>query len=351
MKLLKDTFLFEYYDKGSNLRERMSVYSPVLDNLPKDLMFDDIRTIQKRYNYPIKNKVIDDLNKNRIVPILNKERIKIPTAIPAYLYNDRGNVVAIVNFSNYVSKTQDGLLHGDTRQIFACLQTGSILLGCFEKWNTITANQEVCKLGTLMYTKMFTKVLDKMFAVNIDSIKSDKVKFIAARFFVTTLLGKPFTDSTMNLCLSVCNSTTKATMMSFSDSLNEEAFTRLDKVIELIAENIDGCSALTIRTFLDSFMRMYGTSAIFALEYLPYFFHMVFSVAVGAHLNSEFVIEGLLGKDIDKLYNAVSNILRTSASPSRPMLAGYREGTNLTDDLLLIEDVELTEEEMEFLNL
>lgn len=349
MKLLKDTFLFEFYNKSTNLRERMSVYSPILDNLPKELLQDDIRTIQKRYNYPIKNRVIDDLNKNRLVPILNKERVKIPTAIPAYLYNDRGNVVAIVNFSNYLSKTQDNIIHGDTRQIFACLQTGSILLGCYEKWNTLVSNQEICKLGTLMYTKIFTKVLDKLFAVNIDSIKSDKIKFIAARFFVTTLLGKPFTDSTMNLCLSVCSNTTKNTIISFSDTLKEESFERLDKVIELISENIEGCSALNVRTFLESFMRMYGTSSIFALEYLPYFFHMVFSVAVGAHLNSEFIIEGLLGKDIDKLYNAVSNILRNTTSSS---LMGYREDTKLdNNENLLIENVELTDEELEMLEL
>ena len=310
MQLIKDTFLFEFYDKAVDLRGKMLQYSPVLDNLDKKLLEDELYTISKRYNYPIKNKVISDIESGLIVPVLNKERVKLPTALPAYLYKDQDKIVAVVNFTNYVSKTMDDTLHGDTRQIFACLQTGTITLGCFHKWNQIVSNQEVNKLGALMYAKMFVKVLDKMFAVNLDNIKADKLKFIAARFYIEKLLGKPWSESAMNTCLTVCSNTTRNTIISFNNELNPKAFDRLDNLIEMISERIEGCSGLTIRAFLDTFMRMYGTSAIFALEYLPLFFHAIFSVAVGAHLNSEFMIESLMGKDIERLYNAVSNIIR-----------------------------------------
>ena len=310
MQLIKDTFLFEYFDKATDLRGKMLQYSPVLDNLDKKLMEDDLHTIAKRYNYPMKNRVIADIEAGRIVPVLNKERVKLPSSMPSYLYNDQGKVVAIVNFTNYVSKTVEDKLHGDTRQMFACLQTGSVLLGCFEKWNQIVSNQDVNKLGALMYAKMFVKVLDKMFAVNLDNIKADKLKFIAARFYVQKLLGKPWNETALNTCLTVCSHTTRNTIINFNNELNDKDFTKLDKLIEMIAMRIDGCSGLSIRAFLDTYMRMFGTSTLFALEYLPMFFHAIFSVAVGAHLNSEFMIESLMGKDIDKLYNVVSNIIR-----------------------------------------
>lgn len=161
-----------------------------------------------------------------------------------------------------------------------------------------------------MYAKMFVKVLDRMFAVNLDNIKADKLKFIAAKFYIMKLLGKSWNESAINTALTVCSNTTRNTILNFSKELDDAAFDRLDKVIELISEVVDGCSGLTVRAYLDTWMRLYGTSTIFALEYLPLFFHTIFSVAVGAHLNSEFVLESLLGKDIDRLYNTVSSLLR-----------------------------------------
>lgn len=312
MKLIKDTFLFQFQDKASNLKDKMLSYTPSLDNLDLALLEDEMNTISKRFSFPLKNKIVDDVtSKNRVVPVFNKDRIKIPTFIPAYLYNYDGKVISIVNLTTYGAKTKEGEFHIDTRQLFACLQTGSIILGCYENWNSITMNQTIVKLGALSYAKIFTKVLDKMFAINLDPIKADKAKFIAAKFFLTNMLGKSNGETVNNLAYSTClNGTTRATILSFENSLPENAYNRLDDFINAITIALEGCHTLTIRTFLDTYIKMFGISSIFALEYLPYFFHMLFSVAVGAHLNSEYLIENLIGKDLDKLYNEVANILR-----------------------------------------
>jgi hypothetical protein len=227
------------------------------------------------------------------------------------LYNNNGKAVSLVNLTIYGSKDRDGNFNIDTRQLFAILQTGSILLGCFEKWNAITMNQTVSKLGSQLYSKIFTKVLDKMFAVNLDPIKADKINFITAKFFLLNVLGKSNSETVTNLAYSVCqNNTTRATILAFEAGLPQTMYNRLDDFIQAISLHVDGCHSLTVRTFLDSYIKMYGMSAIFALEYFPFFCHMLFSVAVGAHLNSEYLIENLIGKDLDKFYNEVSNIIR-----------------------------------------
>jgi hypothetical protein len=312
VKLLKDTFLFEYLDKSTNLRQKMISYNPTMDNLDIKLIEDDLNTIQKRFSFPLKNKVIDELHsKHRLIPIFNKDRIKIPTPIPAFLYNNNGKAVSLVNLTNYGTKDRDGEFHIDTRQLFAVLQTGVVALGCYENWNAISMNQSVGKLGALIYSKIFSKVLDKMFAINLDPIKSDKVKFITAKFFLLNILGKSNGESVNNIAYSVCqNETTRSTIMAFDQSLPTTAYHRLDDFINAISINVEGCHTLTFRTFIDTYIKMYHFSSIFALEYFPYFCHMLFSVAVGAHINSEYLIENLVGKDLDKFYNEVSNIIR-----------------------------------------
>jgi hypothetical protein len=312
MKLLKDTFLFEFQDKASGLRERMTSYNPTMDNLDIKLIEDELNVIQKRFSFPLKNRVIDDLvSKNRTIAVYNKDRVKVPTFVPAYLYNNNGKPVSLVNLTNYGAKTKEGEFVIDTRQLFAVLQTGTVLLGCYENWNAITMNQTVSKLGASIYSRIFSKVLDKMFAVNLDPIKADKVKYITSKFYLLNLLGKSNGETVSNIAYSTClNGTTRTTITAFEQSMPENSYARLDNFIQAIATVLEGCHTLTVRTFLDTYIKMYGTSAIFALEYFPYLCHMLFSVAVGAHLNSEYLIENLIGRELDKFYNEVANIIR-----------------------------------------
>lgn len=310
---MKNTFLYEMQDKASNLKENMLVYSPLLDDISINLLEDNLNIISKRYNYPLKNKVIDDLtSKKRLIPIYNKDRLHIPTYIPAYLYNIKGNIASLVNLTNYASYNKiNNEFNIDTKQLFACLQTGTVLLGCFENWNSITMNQSICKLGASLYTKFIFKILDKMFAINLDPIKSDKLKFVIAKFFLINILEKSNTETINNMAYScVSNNTSKNTIIAFEEGLPQNIYVRLDDFIYGLSINIDGLHSLTIRTFIDTSIKMYGTSTLFALEFFPMFCHMLFSVAVGAHLNSEYLIESLMGKEIDRFYNEVANVIR-----------------------------------------
>lgn len=311
MPLLKDSFVFQTMDSAANLKTKMSQYSPALDNISKQALQDPMKDIQRRFNFSTKNKVISDLKTDNIVPIFNKERIKLPSSVPAYLYNQGGRPVALVNLSNHFTKPLDAEeINGDPRQLFALLQSGTLLLGCYYRWNTIIANQEICKTGALVYAKCFAKVIDRLYATNLDPYKSDKVRFIAARFFLTRMLGKPYSDTVLNQAFSVCKTMTYNNIGAFSHSLPESSFSSLDKMLQLISEQIDGCSSLCPRIFFQAWHSMYQPSTMLAIDYAPYFFHMLFCVSVGAHMNNEMVLDSLLGKDIDKLYNAVSNIIR-----------------------------------------
>lgn len=311
MKLLKDTFLFQFTDSSSNLKEKMTSYVASTDKLELKDIEEQLDVITKRFAFPLKNKVVADVTNGIVVPMYNKDKIKIPTFVPAYLYTYDGKVVSLVNLTTYGSRTKEGFFDIDPRQMFACLQTGSVAIGCYQNWNAISMNQTVAKLGALIYAKLFSKVLDKMYAVNLDPIKADKVRYAAAKFYLLNVLGKTQSESVDAYAYSTCaNGTTKNTISAFEQTLPAKAYQRLDEFIHALSVSIEGASSLTIRTFIDTHIKLYGTSAIFSLEYFPYFCHMLFSVAVGAHLNAEYLIDSMVGKDLDKFYNEVANILR-----------------------------------------
>ena len=311
-QLTKDSYIFNLLDGTSNMKQKMAGYNPHIDNLDLNAIEDDMRLIQRRYNFPTKNRVMNDVETGRIVPILNKDHVMIPASIPAYLRLDpmRNRVVAICNFNPYMSKSADGQVYGDPRQMFCLLQTGSMLLGVRENWNNIVANNEVCKLGAGMYAKLFGKVLDKLYAINLDEYKADKVRFMAAKFFLVNMMGKPMSEGVLAQASTVCKVMTNNSVSQFNDSLPEHAFDDIKQLCDAISIHIDGCSSLNVRTFISQWLMMYGKASALAIDYLPFFFHMIFSVSLGAHMVTEMVVDSLLGKDIDKLYNAVANIIR-----------------------------------------
>ena len=317
MKSIKDTFLFKMQDKASSLKDKMTSYNPSLDNIDLDMLEEPLNVISKRFNYPAKNIILHELN-NSIVPIYNKDRVSLPSYIPAYLYNNRVNssinqVIAIVNLTNYAkyNKTANAL-DIEPQKLFSQLQCGEILLTCFYKWNSISMSQSICKLSSLIYSRLFVKILDRMFAVNFDPIKADKIKFIVSKFFLLNLLEKTSSgDVINNMAYANCtNGTTKNTISVFSDSLNPVIYNDFACLIQQLALSIEGMGGITVRTFIDTTVQMYGSTFLLAFEYFPFFLYNVFGVVTGANINKEFVLENVIGKEADRLYTEFVSLMR-----------------------------------------
>lgn len=319
MKPIKDLFLFKMCDKSSDLKKKMLNYEPRLDDLNLELIEDQMNTIQKRYNYPAKNIILPEVG-NTIIPIYNKTRLSVPNYLPSYLMvnpqpNSAGTnkVIAIVNLNSYgIINKKTSLMDIDERKLFGLLQCGEIFLTCYRRWNSITMNQTMCKLGSLIYSRMIVKVLDKMYAVNLDPIKADKVKFVASKFFLVNMLEKNSGAETINnMAYANCtNGTSRNTINKFNEDFNPAAYANFGNFIQQLSMEIDGMANLTVRTFLDTALKLYGSATLFAYEYLPMFLHTVFSVVIGCRFNQDFVLENILGREADQLYNTFVGLMR-----------------------------------------
>lgn len=314
MKSLQNCTIFQMQDKSLNLTERVKAYDLNTDTLDTKYLIDDLNVIQKRYTFPLKNKVLADYAAGEIKPIFNKDRTPVPSSLTQWLTMDQraGKPVCVFNLTLYgIMNKEKTNFSINTRQLYNLMQSATFTLGCMKKWNSITVNQSVLKLGASMYSKIFTKVLDRMFAVNLEPMKSDKIKFISAKFFLRNIMEKPETQTINSIAYSCCTGgTTLNTIQMFDSSFNQEAFKDLESFLNELALKVDGLNTLSVRGYIDSYMRMYGLNSLLALEYFPAFVHMVTSPIIGSHINNEQVIEGLLGKEMDKFYNEISNIVK-----------------------------------------
>lgn len=311
MKSISKTFLYKMLNKSNDLNGELTKINSPLNIVDLEDLNGSLDVINRKFNYLMKNKIIDDVNKGLVIPVLNESTINLPTFIPVVGIKENSVPVSYVNLTGQAKINQDGSIEIDPRKLFAYLQTGTILRNISTlNWKSVDSNMTLLKDGSLAYSKLFTKVLDKMLAVNLIPLKSDIVRYLTAKFFLVNIMGKEDGDLVKNIAYqSVYNKTTKATLFDIDINFTEDAYDDIEKFINNLS-SLEGMSSLSIRSFLENWMKMYDSSTVLALEYYPFFLHMIFSAMVNAHINNEFIIEPLVSKEISSLYRELGRIIR-----------------------------------------
>lgn len=302
---LSSTYLFKLYDETIGLQQKMIEISRDSDMLGDDDIAEHISAIERRYTFPLKNKVIEDYKTNRVVLLYNQKDVRLPNTIPCFLLNNGKNIMCCVNMSNMSSRNKQGILTVDTKILFTYMQAGSILATCYQKYNVLVNRANIIKLGSDIYSKLFTKVVNKMFTLNVTPAKLDVVIFLSGWFFIHRLLGRDgesMQDMNMKYALDNCKSGSKLVVESYVDKfIPEEDFVDLDTFIKSLARNVPGLEDMTTRSFVDQYIMNYGPTMMLSLEFLPTLLFNLGSISVGAFLNNQHVLEKMVGEEGERL--------------------------------------------------
>jgi hypothetical protein len=306
-KTLNDTFIFNYYDK--NLKSNIIKFIDSADEISYEDLKDDLYEIDKRFSFSLKPQIMTDLKSGKITPIYNNSaNLRMPSSIPAILTIKEGKLRCFVNLNNYATKNKEGKITIDTGKLFVLLQAGEVYALSYQYFPRIQRDTEIINYGSELYSKLFTNILNKKFAINLDENKSSQATFLTSKFFLINLLGKEPSEEIDNYALRNCQITSPYVISGVNRAINVKDYDKLETFIEALSKNIKGLEKLTVRAYLDNFINAYGPSSLFSLEFLPFFFNTVFSVIVGAFINQQYVLENLFGNTADKLYNRFVNI-------------------------------------------
>lgn len=306
-KTLNDTFIFNHYDK--NLKSTIFKFISTAEEVSVDKLHDNIYEINKRFTFSLKPHIITDLQNGKLTPVYNSSpTVNIPSSIPAILTIKDGKIRCFVNLSNHSKKNKEDELVIDNNKLFVLLQAGEVYLLTYEYFTRLQRDSDIIKYGSELYSKMFTNILNKKFAINIDDTRYSQVLFLTSKFFLINVLGKEPSIEVDNYSLRNCKIASTSLIDGVNRTFNPSDYSKLKNFIEALAVNIRGLEKLTVRGYLDSFANTYGPSTLFALEFLPFFLNTVFSVIIGAFVNQQYVLENLFGKSADRLYNRFANI-------------------------------------------
>lgn len=315
---IRNTYLYEMINKGGEFDKvigTMLSKGHIADS--KDLQ-NELATINRYYKFPLKIAVLNAFEEGIIRPMVYPEGItannKIPTCLPFILVQSKTNhpdAVAIIdNYARY----ENHEIYIDTKKLYCMLEGAFIARGIQIGFNSIRHNTTMYSEAASIYAHMFSRVLNKKYALNVDKQSYAKMLFLSAKFFLIKLLQLPNSDTVFNYANKVAGDISPIALKNIDERFGDEAFQSIATFVQAIQQNgyliINGLQTLTVREYVKQFISMYNNSALFSLEHLSYFLYNVFATVNGAYLNNQYAFDEVCGRSGGKVYGYIVNSVK-----------------------------------------
>lgn len=313
-KSLEDTFIYRHLNASNGLTKNILHIMKDGKVLTQKDLEEAFLIINKNFKFPLKYKVMEEFQEGDIKLLYSPENYRVPTCLPFFLSSDleRGNkVIASVVVDIYGRMNEEtGSVTIDPKKLY-CMMEGALLARKYYKDNAYLGKGSIASLGSAIYSGMFTRVLNKKYALNVDKSRMHKVIFLSSKFFLINVLGMPNNEITTNYAMKNCIGGNTFILKEVDEMVGEESYRDLSTFITALGTKKElslKMDDLTVRGYLEKFISMYDASALLALEHFAYFMYNIISVVNGAYINNQYILEDIVEKYGPKLYVEIVNL-------------------------------------------
>lgn len=314
-KSIRDTFLYKSMNKSGITDKTISNAIKKGIVLTPDKLSYEFNTMSKLFKYADKEEVLKAYEEGILKPVVLPQGLneRLTNSIPFMLGMNGRQVIAYVFIDNYTTQNaKEGSYSIDPKKLYCLLESAYIAIKIQTGFVAIARSSIMCFEGAMVFAHMFTRVLNKKYALNVDKRAYSKVLYLAAKYYLVSILKMDYnSDAANNYAMKVADINTPFMVNDLDEGFPKEAFTDLATFITAINNNAyrisQSLANLTTRDYVTDFVNLYQASSLFALEHLSYFVYMVNSVVLGAYLNNQAVLEDIIGKSGVKIYNFVTN--------------------------------------------
>jgi hypothetical protein len=210
-------------------------------------------------------------------------------------------------------KTYNGLNAGT--DLFSALESGLIAYRMLvdNRAEKLLSNSIVLENLTGIYTTLFSKAVIKSATVYGNEFNTDAARFIIGKFFLVYVLKKQPSDTIDEIAHTTIKYRSSITGLRNYEENAKIDYSSMSRFLETFGMSFFN-QVIDLGKFTLYWTSLYGEGMLFAVEYVPYLIHFLFSLVHGARLGeatrlinsqTELEKEGLI-----KLYNTVVAELR-----------------------------------------
>jgi len=276
---LNMTSVFQYAEEASNgeLTKAVMAYSLGKNGtiiLDYDMVADAMTDVTNRTSpFPSKY-IIDKMVKNRMIELVYNDELRLTTAIPFFRKIINGKPTMVVNVTNYGKLTKDNILRISPNVLYASLLSAAY--STIIDQTIITISRDIAPI----YARLFSNIVSSL--GYMDNIKKEKFNFLATNFFYYSIYGvnNRFTNPMYNQLRYNSVEVMKALDAKIPMYTEDSGYKDLKTFIDHLSRIFPEMKKLNYKNFIDRWTMSYGSSTLFASEYIPYFIYMLISAAV-----------------------------------------------------------------------
>lgn len=304
-KPYENTFLYNKIDYNRRLIEFLSTSEEVdkHSEMFSDIMFD----VKRRQ---VTSSLVTVLNSDKIV-LLGAGK-PLPKSFKVFAHKDirkgeSGEMRVFIDISEII-KNKNG--------VYVCTNIDVLIAYLVSAMNTVIymsdvrrfyTNNSIIQSGTEAFTDLFMYVIDHLNVSGFGELRT-KLVYMAGIYFNHCILEKDINDTVKSTCARIAGINRRN--QDVVDLLVDESkdFDGIDSFISLISRFMKA-DALTVDTFIEKWIYLYGPSTHFATEIFIAFCTMITNTYCGVYLNNQKTIEKVIGGNtLTSFTNAIFKI-------------------------------------------
>lgn len=215
----------------------------------------------------------------------NVPALTLTQAVPFLTFKTKEGYKTYVFVDKYVTVSRDGIL---TMQpsILRDLLTGALIAnGLKRHYDTLSTNQYMAKILMEIYTKFFTRIINREFSIAAKKDDFDIIQYWINRYFLETVFGAVDTpDNIQKLAASHVKYLDEIQVNDAKQKYDDATIVEISDLLDLLKTITPRMKSLDLGMFLNDWINYYYAPAMLACDNIEYLIFMCITLLSGNNI-------------------------------------------------------------------
>lgn len=281
---MSDSFIYSMFNRSNEMQTTMLKAMQNGTLLDRSYIEEQIIQLQKSRISPLIPMVLSAFE-NGDINLLYVGNMKLTKAIPFIVHKASTGVKVTIFISSFATMDKESVnLIIQAKTLYTLMESAYVALYLHTHPMRLQRNSVITRTLNTVYTEMWMRVLNRDFALTLDTVVNDKVSFAISRFFLTNVveLGNPQVITSYAANMAPNLSSTEIDM--FNEEYTQHNILNVEGLIDFLRNQVPRMGKLTTRYFVERFLNTYGQTSILAVDYLPYMFLVMINTLLGTFI-------------------------------------------------------------------
>lgn len=255
----------------------------------KHLTNEDIETAYisvRQISDSLTREAMRAFDEERTVLIYNNvASLSVTQTLPFITYKTAKGYVTFIFVDKYVTMSRDGVLNMQAPILRDLLIGAVIANGIKRNYNMLSTNQFLQKVLTEIYTKFFTRIINREYSIGADKIVFDTIQYWINRFFLENIFGAADTPENIErIATAHFKYIDEMKAAEIKKRYEEVSPSKISELLNLLSEASPRMRNINLGRFISNWVNYYYIPSMLAIDNIEYLIFMIMTMLSGNNI-------------------------------------------------------------------